>query len=289
MFNTRFLSERVLDTLKITVGLKQCERAIALTMVNPPPTVLALDYDGVLCDGMKEYFQTAWRAYCHLWQLTDPVPPIGLAEQFYRVRPLIATGWEMPLLLRALLTGYSETEMAQDWDQLAQQLLLQEGLSAAILAAEVDGIRDHWIASDPTSWLAEQYLYPGVAGQLTLWLNSIQVVIISTKEGRFIQQLLQQHEIDLTNLRIFGKEVKQPKHQILRQLKAEQPDSAVFWFVEDRLKTLQVVEQLPDLEDVQLFLATWGYNTAAERAAIAEDSRIRQISLEQFCRDFAEW
>jgi phosphoglycolate phosphatase-like HAD superfamily hydrolase len=258
-------------------------------MTNHSPTVLALDYDGVLCDGMKEYFQTAWRAYCNLWQRTDPVPPSGLAERFYQVRPLIATGWEMPLLIRALLTGHSETEMAQDWDTLAEHLLQQEQLTATALATEVDNIRDQWIATNPTSWLAEQYLYPGVAEQLSIWLNSVQIVIISTKEGRFIRQLLHQHNIDLTNLRIFGKEVKQPKYEILRQLKAQEDASAVFWFVEDRLKTLQGIEKLSDLQDIQLFLATWGYNTAAERASVADDSRIHQISLEQFCQDFSVW
>jgi phosphoglycolate phosphatase-like HAD superfamily hydrolase len=251
------------------------------------PTVLALDYDGVLCDGMKEYFQTAWRAYCNLWQLADQTPPAGLAEQFYQVRPLIATGWEMPLLIRALLRGYTPEQMGLDWESLSHKLIQQEGLTAAALAAEVDGVRDRWIVADPQSWLAEQVLYPGVAEQLALWLKSVQVVIISTKEGRFIQQLLQQHEIDLTNLQIFGKEVKQPKQEILRQLKAKQ--SGVFWFVEDRLKTLQVVQQQPDLADVKLFLATWGYNTPAERASVANDSTIHQISLDQFCRDFSGW
>jgi phosphoglycolate phosphatase-like HAD superfamily hydrolase len=253
------------------------------------PTVLALDYDGVLCDGMKEYFQTAWQAYCHLWKLADKTPPAGLAEQFYQVRPLIATGWEMPMLIRALLTGYPPAQMAQDWEGLSQKLAEQEGLTAAVLSAEVDGVRDRWIATDPDSWLAQQVLYPGVAERLPLWLKSVQVVIISTKEGRFIQQLLQQHGIDLTNLRIFGKEVKQPKQQLLRQLKAEQGEDAVFWFVEDRLKMLQIVQQQPDLSDVQLFLATWGYNTPAERAAVANDPEIHQISLHQFCQDFSAW
>lgn len=258
-------------------------------MVGTRPTVLALDYDGVLCDGMKEYFQTAWQAYSQLWHLQDKTPPVGLAERFYRVRPLIATGWEMPLLIEALLAGYTEAEMAKDWEGLSQRLLQAAGLTSTVLAAEVDGIRDHWIATDPDSWLAEQFLYPGVAEQLAHWLTSTLVVIISTKEGRFIQQLLQQHGIDLTNLRVFGKEVKQPKHQILRQLKAEQPEDAVFWFVEDRLKTLQEVEQQPDLQAVQLFLADWGYNTQAERDSIGNDPRIHLISLAQFCQDFAAW
>ncbi len=257
--------------------------------MNNSPTVLALDYDGVLCDGMKEYFQTAWQAYCTLWKVSDPTPPSGLAERFYQVRPLIATGWEMPMLLRALLTGYSEAQMAADWESLSRQLIEQEGITATDLAAEVDGIRDRWIARDPDGWLAEQVLYPGIAERIPVWLAAVEVVIISTKEGRFIQQMLQQHGIDLTNLRIFGKEVEQPKHQILRKLKVEQPQDAVFWFVEDRLKTLQTVQKQPDLSDIQLFLATWGYNTPAERESVAADPAIHQISLDQFCQDFSGW
>lgn len=258
-------------------------------MTEHQPTVLALDYDGVLCDGMKEYFQTAWRAYCNLWKLDDPTPPEGLAERFYRVRPLIATGWEMPMLIHALRLGYTEAEMGQDWEGLSQQLIQKEGLTASTLAAEVDGVRDRWIASDPDSWLAEQVLYPGIAERLPVWASSVEVVIISTKEGRFIQQLLHQQGIDLANLRIFGKEVKQPKHQILRELKAKQDPAAVFWFVEDRLQTLQTVQKQPDLQDVRLFLATWGYNTAAEKAVAIEDSTLHSLTLEQFCQDFSAW
>ena len=31
--------------------------------------ILALDFDGVICDGMAEYWQTAWRTYTQVWQL----------------------------------------------------------------------------------------------------------------------------------------------------------------------------------------------------------------------------
>lgn len=258
-------------------------------MTDTQPHVLALDYDGVLCDGMREYFKTAWQAYCNLWKLDDRTPPPGLAERFYSVRPLIATGWEMPMLLRALLLGYTEAEMAQDWEGFSERLIQQEGLTAVALATEVDSVRDRWISADPDSWLAEQVLYPGVAERIAFWSSQAQVVIISTKEGRFIQQLLQQHGLDLSNLQIFGKEVKQPKHQILRQLKLEQGNQAVFWFVEDRLKTLQTVQEQPDLQDIELFLATWGYNTNAERASVADDPTIHLLTLEQFRQDFSAW
>jgi hypothetical protein len=61
------------------------------------------------------------------------------------------------------------------------------------------------------------------------------------------------------------------------------------WFVEDRLKTLQSITQVADLEAVALFLATWGYNTPAERKEATADGRIILLTLDQFCGEFAAW
>lgn len=252
--------------------------------------MLALDFDGVLCDGMKEYFQTAWRVYCKFWQPEDSTPPPGLAERFYRTRPVVETGWEMPLLLRALLLDTPETAILQDWATIAPQLAAQEGLSATNLAAAVDAVRDRWIAADVNSWLAEQEFYPGIIEQLRAWLaTSMQVVIISTKEGRFIQALLRQHHVDFTKLQIFGKEVQRPKAQTLRELSTQVGSTETLWFVEDRLKTLQTIRKEPDLAAVKLFLADWGYNTQAERELAAHDSTIHLLSLPQFGQALAAW
>lgn len=259
------------------------------------PTVLALDFDGVLCNGMKEYFQTAWRAYCNLWQPANTTPPEGLAECFYRTRPVVETGWEMPLLLRSLLLGTSEAEILHHWAAIAPPLAAQEGMTPTQLSAEVDGVRDRWITTDVESWLAEQAFYPGIISQLQTWLSSlVEVVIISTKEGRFIQQLLQQHNVDFTKLQILGKEIKRSKPETLRSLLADHnsathDSTATFWFVEDRLQTLQAVRQQPDLNDVKLFLADWGYNTQAERDAIVHEPNIHQLSLRSFSQPLTTW
>ncbi|MBW4473273.1 MAG: HAD family hydrolase [Stenomitos rutilans HA7619-LM2] len=254
------------------------------------PTVLALDFDGVLCNGMKEYFQTSWRAYCNLWQPDETSPPDGLAEQFYRTRPVIETGWEMPLLVRSLLLGTSEAEILLHWTTIAKQQAVKDGMEAAQLAAEVDGVRDRWIKRDVESWLAEQEFYPGIIPQLKTWLTSdTEIIIISTKEGRFIQQLLQQHHVDFTKLKILGKEVKRPKPETLRSLRSEQASNATFWFVEDRLQTLQAVKQQADLADVKLFLAEWGYNTQPERDLAAHDAQIYVLSLQHFSQPLETW
>lgn len=254
------------------------------------PTVLALDFDGVLCDGLKEYFITAWNAYCNLWHPDSRTPPDGLAESFYRLRPVVETGWEMPVVIRAVLQGISEAEILDHWAVIAQQIVAQATLTPAELVAQVDATRDAWIARDIGSWLAEHRFYPGVCDRLKRILQTeVQVAIISTKEGRFIRQLLEQQGIDLTDLQIYGKEVKRPKGDILLELMMVFDENAMFWFVEDRLKTLQGIQQRPELAGVQLFLADWGYNTAQERAEANADNQIHVITLEQFASDFSHW
>jgi phosphoglycolate phosphatase-like HAD superfamily hydrolase len=136
-----------------------------------------------------------------------------------------------------------------------------------------------------------QHLYEGVAARLRAILNSpTQVWVITTKEGKYAQLLLERNGVSLPADRVWGKEHARPKAEVLttlhRDLGVAYRD---IWFVEDRLKTLQSVEQRPDLADVGLFLATWGYNTPAEQAQAAADPRIQTLSLPQFCADFPAW
>ncbi|MBD2090545.1 HAD family hydrolase [Microcoleus sp. FACHB-1515] len=251
------------------------------------PTILALDFDGVLCDGLIEYFQTAWRVYVQLWHPIEQTPPAGLAEQFYRLRPVVETGWEMPVVIRSLLQGVPEAEILLHWSEIAVAQIAADSLSAADLGAAVDRVRDEWIQADLAGWLSEHRFYPGVIDRLRELCDSpVRSLIITTKEGRFVQQLLQQQGISLSADRILGKEVKQPKTQSLRQIR--QPND-VIWFVEDRLKTLQTITTQADLADVRLFLADWGYNTPDDRQTAAEDDRIELLSIQQFCRDFSQW
>src|SRR5215510_9985384 len=68
------------------------------------PDILALDFDGVLCDGMREYFEASRRAYRRVWP-DENAPGKELFPAFRALRPVIMTGWEMPLLLRAIVVG----------------------------------------------------------------------------------------------------------------------------------------------------------------------------------------
>jgi len=252
--------------------------------------LLALDFDGVLCNGLREYFQSSWRAYCQLWAPPSPEPPVPLQSQFCHLRPVIETGWEMPLLLRSLMLGRPEAELSQHWPELAPKLLATEGYDQQTLAATLDRCRDDWIGADLADWLAHHAFFPGVVACLKQWLASpLPTVIITTKEKRFVQQLLQKQGIHPGQIEIWGKEVKQPKHQTLRQLLPRQRGKEPIWFVEDRLKTLQSIQPYRDLTQVQLYLADWGYNTAAERGIARRDPHIQILSRQQFVQGPQHW
>lgn len=255
------------------------------------PTILALDFDGVICNGLIEYFETAWRTYCQIWSPSRQTYAPDLAASFYRLRPVIETGWEMPVLIRALLVGIPKEKIVQDWSGIAQQLLKEAGLVAADVGKKLDQLRDEWIATDLASWLSLHRFYPGVVERLrSLLASPVQPVIITTKEGRFVKALLQQQGVQMPEQWIIGKESERPKHQTIRELIGVTTGTpSELWFVEDRLKTLQLVQQQLDLDSVKLYLADWGYNTVVEREVARHDRIIRLLSLSQFGQDFSAW
>jgi phosphoglycolate phosphatase-like HAD superfamily hydrolase len=254
------------------------------------PNILALDFDGVVCDGLLEYFATTKRAYQQIWsaEVDD-----SFAPSFYRLRPVIETGWEMPILLRAIVSGISEAEILQDFQAIALQITKAEGLSKQMVVQKLDGVRDDWIKHNLADWLSLHRFYPGIIEQLGKIINStVKLYIVTTKEGRFTKQLLNQQGIDLPVAQIIGKESKRPKYETLRILqdRHQQPGENIqITFVEDRLQALQQVAQQDDLQFVELFLADWGYNLEGDRAIADQDRRIKLLSLERFCQDLANW
>jgi phosphoglycolate phosphatase-like HAD superfamily hydrolase len=249
-------------------------------IVELKPDALALDFDGVICNGLREYFQTSLKAYRQIWPDTLKDCPVDWEDTFGGLRPVVETGWEMPLVLRALHQGWDADAILGDWPMIRSQLVAKEN--------QVDDLRDRWIESDLEGWLALHSFYPDVVPQLRHWMNTgLPVFIITTKESRFVQALLAQVGITLPPDTLFGKDCHQPKAVTLRQLKAQ--GFSDLWFVEDRLATLRTIQSQSDLTSVKLFLADWGYNIGMEREAAIITNNLHLISLSQFESSFESW
>lgn len=260
-------------------------------MLISQPYILALDFDGVICDGLEEYFATTQKAYTQIWHEKISQNFETLAPNFYHLRPVIETGWEMPILLRALVLNIDREKILNQWSEIAQDIVKTEQLDTTEIAKILDTVRDRWIKSDLDSWLKLHRFFPGIIQRLSEIINSsTQLYIVTTKEGRFASELLAQQGIQLPKASIIGKECQRPKYETLRLLRDNATqDNPSIWFVEDRLKTLKLVQQQADLATVKLFLADWGYNTAKERDAIANDQNIKLLSIAKFPQDFSAW
>jgi phosphoglycolate phosphatase-like HAD superfamily hydrolase len=201
---------------------------------------------------------------------------------------VIEIGWEMPILIRALVLGISEIEILQNWSRIADNIVREEQLQAEIIGPHLDRVRDEWINTDLSGWLGLHRFYPGVIERIKpLIEQSFPVYIITTKEERFVRSLLEEQGVNIPENQIFGKGYKRPKYEILRELLTNIEPTPHIWFIEDRLQTLLSVQQQPDLNNVQLFLADWGYNIQRERDLASESSAINLLSLSQFSQDFS--
>ncbi|MGD1849824.1 MAG: HAD family hydrolase [Cyanophyceae cyanobacterium] len=258
-------------------------------MVLSHPDLLALDFDGVICNGLQEYFQVAWTTYCTVWKREDKTPPAGISQRFGPLRAVIESGWEMPLLVYGLMKGLDDATLLGQWDTVKRELMKDCPLEAPHLAEALDRCRDRWIESDLDRWLGLHQFYPGVLAQLNRWLDQeLPLFIITTKEARFARRLLEKAGVMMPKSTIFGKGEHRPKWQTLALL-SDIEDVRQVWFVEDRLLTLDSVAQQPELKDIGLFLADWGYNRPSDRQAAKDNKNSHLINLNQFNGKFESW
>jgi hypothetical protein len=258
------------------------------------PDILALDFDGVCCDGLREYFETSRRTCARVWPLEEP-PADQAFVPFCALRPVILSGWEMPVLLRAITRGVPRAEILGDWERVRAEIVAGGAPAGDALITRLgralDEVRREWIAADEAGWIALHASYGRVDELRRLVAEPPRTVLVTTKEGEFARRILDHWGVRFADVQ--GKETGVHKCLNLRALiaawQAERGSRPRLAFVEDRLETLQHVTTHPDLDDVALFLAAWGYNTEAARAAVRPNGRIRLLTLDQFRQGSATW
>jgi phosphoglycolate phosphatase-like HAD superfamily hydrolase len=248
--------------------------------------LLVFDFDGVLVDGMEEYWWAARRACLALAPalvLPEPVP-----AAFARLRPWIHKGWEMVLLAAELSLG-AEAETvagavdAAGYDARLAAALGRWGWSAAELQRALEQVRSVAIAQDRDAWLARHRFFPGVLERLrALADEGAGWSVLTTKGGAFAEELLA--AAGLQPLAVYGHEQGSKPEVLLRLRAAGRP----LWFLEDRRPTLELVRRSAGLEAVRCYLVAWGYLAPDDRQGL-EPLGIRWLEPEAFRAPLAEW
>ncbi len=247
------------------------------------PVIHALDFDGVICDSALETGIAGWKAATRIWDdMRTPLPAPELVEQFRLARPVIEIGYESIVAMRLLFNGIGVDSIVENFQNQKQEILAQKKLDVAELKRLFGEVRDRWIDAAPEEWRRMNPLFPGVADKLAhLSERGVVWYIVTTKQERFVREILAANRIGLTEDRIFGMDRNMNKEQVLAGLLAHHPQQAVH-FVEDRLPTLLKMLENEALRSVKLFLADWGYNTREDKREAERQASISMISLENF-------
>lgn len=246
-----------------------------------PATLYTLDFDGVICDSAVETGLSAWRAARQIWpELPLPIPDAILAG-FRQVRPALETGYESILIHRCLHDGIPPTVLMEDYSRHINAAIQNYQLNIETLKSLFGAVRDNWINDDFASWIANNPLYPGIAALLRQ-IPAAQLFIITTKQERFVSAILEANGISLPAAQIYGLERQRSKSDILAEFASRHAGNICF--VEDRLPTLLAVINTPCLNNIDLWLADWGYNTRSDQQLAEQSPRISSLSLENLHR-----
>ena len=258
--------------------------------------LVVFDFDGVLVDGMEEYWWSARRAALELERqghrtvptlcLPDEIPPA-----FRQLRPLIHKGWEMVLMAAEVGRPDESLEnLLESYPQALANAQARWGQSSGALQALLEAVRREALSTDRQGWLDRHHLYPGVRERLhQLEKEGAPWAVLTTKGEAFTAELLT--AAGLRPVALYGHEAGN-KTEVLDKLLQKQPgfegSLRPLWFVEDRRPTLELVRQSAGLDSVRCLLASWGYLAPDDHKGL-EELGIQWLTPELFQAPLAEW
>ena len=237
--------------------------------------IYALDFDGVICDSAVETAITGWKAATFVWpDMANTVPDQSHIESFRILRPSLETGYEAIILMRLLQQGEPVESIQANISSFIKEL----GADSSLLKKIFGETRDQWIQHARDEWITMNPLFEGVAEKLQK-LSGKNWYIVTTKQERFVEQILQANQVDLP-IDIYGLDRKMGKQGVLLELQ-ERHGAKTICLIEDRLPTVLGVLGNKQLSSVELQFVDWGYNTEQDRTD-ARTKGIKVIGLSEF-------
>jgi phosphoglycolate phosphatase-like HAD superfamily hydrolase len=244
--------------------------------------LLALDFDGVICDSAREAYVVAVRTFGEGFaEQRLPAGAEGDAELFARfleIMPLGNRAEDYAVALAALATREPIPDQAA-YDAFRASLA-PERLRA--FHKQFYRVRAAWAGGGPAGWLAHMAPYPGLCALLRRRAGGVRLGIATAKDRGSVQKLLAAYGVaDLfPDGFVLDKEAGEKKRDHVTRLAAEAGCTpAEVTFVDDKVNHLEDVAPL----GARCVLASWGYNGLRERR-IAEARGFLVCGLDDFER-----
>ena len=143
--------------------------------------LLVFDFDGVVVDGMAEYWWSAWHACRRLEAAPEGLTPDQVPDAFRQLRPWVHHGWEM-VLLAAELPVLNLQVWLESYGEAQASALQRRGWRPEQLQAALDDARDEAVQQNRSAWLALHRPFPGLVERLQqLEAEGVDWSVLTTK------------------------------------------------------------------------------------------------------------
>lgn len=235
-----------------------------------PDEILALDFDGVICDSAGECLVSSYAAFAEAKGLSF-IPrltqvPKHYATEFFRIRPFVRDGddyLKAPYFIDRDISIQSQEDFDRGSSELLDQICRFYGVeSDRALEAHFQHYRGRVRTWDEKAWMDMNPLYAGMVEALARCVDCLGSIYVTTsKPTDPALRILRHHGVEIPEDRILGKDKVEKtlaKNGHLAQVQELTSTSLErIHFLDDQISHLKAAGEL----GVKCYLASWGYNT----------------------------
>ncbi|OUL30733.1 HAD family hydrolase [Nostoc sp. 106C] len=238
--------------------------------------VIALDFDGLICNGLKECILVSWNGYDGK-DVSDfsaqglEAIPVEFCERFKHCRNFAKHLGHFAVPLFDYTTPIATQEDFEAVYQSINSDVIDE------FTKNVTAYRHKVRREKEAEWLSSHTLYPGMETFLTT--IDLPVYIVTAKDGDSVMKILSSAGIQFDESQIFGEQkMKIEAFRKITDLSGIPPHELHFF--DDNI--LNVVEA--QKAGYSAYWATWGYN-APDHIHIAKENSVSSITLSEFLKN----
>ena len=239
--------------------------------------IIALDFDGVICDSMDECMLISYNAYFNRSQdkgIDFSHITSELQINFKKNRYLVGPAQDFYFLWKSLLsTNTSSKEIVETYNKLKSD---EKGMELPFVE-RFYLLRSKQKKNHFSQWILLNPIYKQIKRDLIDVVDINNLFIVTAKDTDSVLDILHANNIEINENQVFGREMSLNKVKLFKKIiKGTEIEPQNIFYIEDKISHLIKVRTM----GINGYLATWGYNSpSAKCEAILND--ITPISLSE--------
>ncbi|MDA1196501.1 MAG: hypothetical protein O2779_00890 [Nanoarchaeota archaeon] len=232
--------------------------------------VLALDFDGVICNSLHDGLVTAKNTYLRFYPKSS-LANRDISDEFVKLRCFVENARDFFVVLRSLEEGIA-INTQKEFEEY------QKGFGKPLLQSYYEYFYDDrdLLQQDIKAWCAMSPPYEHFLSVLKE-MDLSKVFIVTSKDFKSVRILLDHYGVALPSHHIFDNRIRS-KLKKLGMLGVPLEEVA---FVEDLFANILPIKKG---SPVKCFLATWGFNNS-EQQKVASEEGITLLTQENFSEE----